>query len=126
MPTFYEIPTSSTPQSFSITLAGVVYNLRLIFCGASGPGGTDIVGQDVQGAQIDTNNIGGWILDISNADNTPIVCGIPLITGLELLYQYVYLNIGGAIVATTDGDPNLPPTFDNMGSASHLLFVTFP
>jgi len=126
MPTFFEIPTTATPQSFAITLAGVTYNMRLTYCEATA-GFPSIVGQTSDsGSLIDANNLSSWILDIADTNNTPIVSGIPLITGIDLLWQYVYLDIGGALIAMTDGEPAVPPPFDGMGTTGHLLFVTFP
>lgn len=98
-----EIPLLSTPQVFNITLAGVTYRMTLIWR---------------DGDQ------GGWVLDIADQDSNPIVCGIPLITGADLLAQYGYLGIGGQLVVQTDHDVNTVPTFENLGDTSHLYFVT--
>lgn len=99
--TFFEIPTSSMAQLFSIALNGVTYNLRLIYR--------------------DTD-MGGWVLDIADANNVQLACGIPLVTGANLLDQYAYLGIAGVMIASTDGDFLTPPTFDNMGDLGHLWF----
>jgi len=105
MPSFFEIPLTASPQTFSIPLAGVVYTMTLIF------------------RQTPDGN-GGWVLDIADSANNPIVAGIPLVTGADLLGQYGYLNLGGKLLVTTDGDQFAPPTFDNLGSTSHLYFAT--
>lgn len=126
MPNFFQIPLITSPQSFSIQLAGVPYNMRLIFCGAN-VGPVDLLGQEADtSTTFDENNVGGWILDISDQDNVPILCGVPLVTGIDLLYQYVYLNFGGALVVTTQGDPDVPPTLTSLGTSSVIYFVTFP
>lgn len=122
--TYFEIPTVATPQSFTINIAGISYNLTImyhnVYAGfASAPTGVSTN----NGSNIDTNVIGGWVLDIADNNNNPIVCGIPLVTGIDLLYQYQYLGFGGSLVVATDGNPVIPPTFDNLGTDSHLYFV---
>ncbi len=62
---------------------------------AGAPVGVD---QDVPTATIDTNSIDCWGLDIGDASNNPIVCGIPLIPGVNLLAQYAYLGISGELI----------------------------
>lgn len=101
--TWYEIPTSSTPQQFSVTLNNVVYNLTLSF-------------RD--------NPLAGWILDIADQNNVNLVCGIPLVTGANLLSQYAYFGINGTLIVSTDGDFFAVPTFENLGTLSHLWFGT--
>lgn len=124
MATYYEIPTIGLPQSFSIQLSGVTYNLRLLYQPASF--GPPIIGVEHQtNLLVDLSQIGGWVLDISDANNNPLACGIPLVTGTNLLAQYRYLNIGGAIVVSTDGS-DLPPTQTNLGTSGHLYFVVSP
>lgn len=99
----YEIPLSPEHQRFAITLAGVEYQLRVTY-------------RDAVEA--------GWILDINDSSGSPLVCGIPLITGADLLGQLQYLGIGGQLWVATDGDPDAVPTFDNLGTLSHLYFIT--
>ena len=105
MTTFYEIPLSSQPQTFTISLGGLVYNLTVLWRDAI---------------------MGGWFLDIADSTNTPLACGLPLVTGTDLLAQLAYLGIAGSMVVTTDGDINVVPTFANLGTLSHLWFVTTP
>lgn len=101
--TLFEIPLSGAPQRFNISLAGTVYSLTFLYRDAP---------------------MGGWCLDINDNLGNPLVCGIPLITGADLLAQYAYLNFGGAMVIFSDGNKALVPTFDNLGSGSHLYWVT--
>ena len=128
MSTFYQIPLVASPQTFSITLAGVTYTMTLMFHSAYGavvgaPVGVD---QTVPTAIIDTNDLDGWALDIGDASNSPIVCGIPLIPGIDLFYQYRYLGFGGSLVAAVDGDPDAVPDFAGLGTTGALYFVTDP
>jgi hypothetical protein len=81
----YEIPLSPNPQTFAVALAGKTYQLTfswntVLLC---------------------------WLLDIATEDRTPIVSGIPVVTGLDLLTQYAYLGIGGSLVVQTDGSASL-------------------
>lgn len=99
----YEIPLSNASQSFQIALAGVTYKLTLMWRDAPQ---------------------GGWFLDIADAAGNRILSGVPLVTGADLLEQYDYLGIGGEIWVQTDGDEAAVPTFDNIGTDSHVYFVT--
>lgn len=98
---WFEIPTSSTPQTFNITINGVVYNMTLSY-------------RDYLDA--------GWTLDIADESKNNLVCGIPLVTGTNLLGQYAYVGLGATMIVGTDGDFLAPPTFANLGTNSHLWF----
>lgn len=105
MATTYEIPV--TPgggnQSFSIDLGGTSYQFALNWRAA----------RDA-----------GWVLDISDANGAPLVAGIPLVAGTDLLAPFRHLPITGSLFVTTDGDPDAPPTFANLGGLSHLYWVS--
>lgn len=101
--TVYNIPLSPQPQVFSIELAAITYRLRFYWNDAEN---------------------GGWIMDIASSTDIPIVQGIPLVTGTDLLAQYNYLGFGGAIFVQTPSDEMEPPTFSNLGVGSFLLFLT--
>ena len=98
-----EIPLTPEPQTFSVTLANVEYKCT------------------VQWRAVD---MGGWVLDLADTDGNPILCGVPLVTGVDLLAQYAYLDFGGQLRVQTDNDPDVVPTFENLGVTSHLYFVT--
>jgi len=66
----------------------------------------------------------GWTLDISDASGTILVSGIPLVTGADLLAPYQHLGLGAALHVRTDGDPDIPPTFDSLGRTSRLIWET--
>lgn len=100
----FEIPLTPAPQRFSISLGGQEYQLRLSY-------------QNAPEA--------GWLLDINQSGSgTPIACGLPLVTGADLLGQYEYLGIPGQLWVATDGDPDAVPTYDNLGQGGRLYFVT--
>lgn len=99
--TFYEIPLSPNAQRFFITLAGVQYQMLLVYR---------------------EHDLGGWFLDIATAAGVPLVSGVPLVTGVDLLEPYPDLKFGGPLYVMTDGDPSAVPTFDNLGTQSHVYF----
>lgn len=102
--TTFEIPLSPEPQRFSISLVGTTYQMAVHWCRPSNC----------------------WILDIATSDGEPLLSGVPLITGANLLSQFGYVGIPGALVVQTDHDADAVPTFDNLGKTGHLYFVTTP
>ena len=102
MTTYSEIPLIPAPQTFTARLQGVVYNLRVTWCVPSQT----------------------WVLDISDIDDAPIILGIPLVTGADLLEQYAYLGIGGQLFVVCDAGPDAVPTYHDLGVLSHLVYVT--
>lgn len=101
MTTFYEIPLTPNAQAFRVTLAGVQYRMALAWR---------------------THDVGGWFLDIFDPAGNPLVAGIPLVTGVDLLEPYPDLKFGGALYVMTDGAPTAPPTYDNLGTQAHVYF----
>ena len=100
--TSFEIPTTPQAQTFSISLGGVPYIMTIRW-------------NDV--AQV-------WIIDIADQNDVPLVVGIPMVTGCDLIGPFAWLGIGGSLVATTDHSPDTPPSFSDLGSTGHLYFVT--
>lgn len=90
------------PQRFTTTLGGTEYQLTAYWCRPSNC----------------------WVLDIADSGGTPILTGIPVVTGCNLLEQYAYLNFGGSLVAQTSNDAGAVPTFNNLGDQGNLFFVT--
>ena len=98
----YIIPLTSTPQKFNISLANKEYRITVRW-----------------NAAIE----GGWWLDIATPDNyEPILSGIPIVTGVDLLGPYGYLNFGGSLVCWA-GNSDASPMFENLGRENELLFV---
>lgn len=96
----YEIPLTPQPQTLGIAFPNnITYILRLIYL-------------------FTPNDC--WELDINDSQSNPIICGIPLITGADLLEQYAYLGFGCKLYCTTDGDDLVPPRFYNLGITAHL------
>lgn len=105
MASYFTIPLQPQPQTFSITLGGVSYNLTFKY-------------QNV--------DMGGWCLDIADQNSVPIVQGIPLVTGANLLAQYAYLGFTGTLWVQTQSDPDAVPTFENLGTDGQVYYVTNP
>lgn len=103
MPNFFEIPLSPVPQRFTITLGAVDYRLTVQYRKAGGA---------------------GWVLDIADANNVPLVSGIPLVTGTDLLAQYRYLGFAGRLWVQGAANPDDVPTYEDLGIGSHLYWVT--
>jgi hypothetical protein len=64
-----------------------------------------------------------WIIDIADNNGNPILSGVPMVTGADLLEQFAYLGIGGMLLAQTSSDTDAVPTFTNLGSDGNLYFV---
>lgn len=101
--TNFLIPLVNVPQTFNIDLAGVTYNLT---------------------CRWNDSFEAGWLLDIADSAQNPIVSGLPLITGANVLAGLDYLGIDGTLFVFTNGDPNAVPTLDNLGIDSNLYFTT--
>lgn len=66
---------------------------------------------------------GYWAIGIYDQTSRPIVLGIPLLCGHDLLEQYQYLNIGSLYVVNI-GDPTIEtPDDKNIGQNFKLLWV---
>lgn len=96
----FEIPLSPEAVEFDISLANVDYHMRITWNPVSAC----------------------WILDISDSSDVPIVQGVPLVTGADLLAQYAYLGISGALICTTDDGVGVP-TYAGLGNSGHLYFL---
>ena len=97
----YIVPLTPEPQAFDVVLAGVSYRLTVRWCGAPE---------------------GGWMLDLADAEGAPLVAGIPLVTGADLLAPYPDLAIGGMLWLYATDD--LPPGYDGLGGTVQLIFET--
>lgn len=98
----YKIPLDGVNQIFDIDLAGTAYKMRLYFNSA----------------------MDCWIFDLMDNDGNNITQHQPLISGVNILDQYAYLNIKGIFVVYTEGDANAIPNEDDLGDISNLYFIT--
>jgi uncharacterized protein DUF6983 len=97
------VPTLGVNETFSVTL-GVPYSLQIIW-------------------RDDPCGMGGWFLDIGDGQGAPLVSGIPLVPGVDLLAQYGYLGFTGGLWVQNGQDPEAPPTFDGLGTDWQLYWV---
>ncbi len=95
-----EIPLTANNQFFNITVGEYAINLRLVFRDAA-----------------------GWIMDVRDSGGADILCGVPLVVGVDLLEQYPDLGISGFFAVLSDDSRELYPTKTNLGTGSHLYFV---
>jgi hypothetical protein len=99
---YYKIPLTNIPMRMITVLAGGEYIFQ---------------------TQYRDTEEGGWILDIDASSNeAPIIHGIPLVTGVDLLEQYEYLNFGGRLVLYADDRDDSSPGFYDLGVHHHLYF----
>jgi len=97
--TSFIIPLAGYAESFSIALNNVTYQLTIQWRGS-------------------------WFMDIADSTNTPIVSGIAMVTGVDLLQPYGYLGFVGSMYMVNTAGGDAPPTFDNIGTDCILQYVT--
>jgi hypothetical protein len=103
----YEIKLTPADQAFTCSLGGVTYKMQLRWNPA------------LEGV---------WVLDIHDSNNVPIVDGLALTAGVNILGQYDYLYIGGTggyLYCGTDGQWTVPPTQTNLGVVGHLIWEPY-
>src|SRR5690606_9555140 len=91
----------STPQNVTVRLMDVEYRFHLRYRDAPQ---------------------GGWTLDIFNLNGAPLLAGIPLITGANLLEQYSDLDLGGGLWVYSGMLTEPVPDFDDLGQSIKLYF----
>lgn len=98
----FEIPLIPGPQKIAVSLGSLSAHLLLSYK--------------------DTDE-GGWVLDILDSQDAPILTGLPLVIGADLLHQYGYLGFEGQLIVQSDTNPGEVPSFTNLGVTSHLYWV---
>lgn len=68
---------------------------------------------------------GGWFMDLADSAGNPLLFGIALVTGLDILFPYRHLDVPPGILFVNDlagprEDPTLE-TFDERGAALYYL-----
>lgn len=96
--TTYEIPLKPENQRLTVLIGETNYNLRVMWCAASET----------------------WVLDISDSNDVPILHGVNLVSGADLLSQHEHLGIGVKMFCGSDGDLLRPPGAADLGITSHL------
>ena len=101
---WFELPLSGSDEQFNVSILGTEYTFIVqyrdepYFC---------------------------WMLDLLTNNGDPIVRGIPLVTGVDLLSPFSgALKLGFSLFVGTDGAPDSPPTEDNLGTLSHVYVRT--
>lgn len=100
--TAWQIPLAKGAQLFTLPLANNSYQFVLVW----------------------RDPAPGWVLDINDSAGQPIVNGIAVVPGVDLLAPYAYLGFAGGLYALTDGDPLATPTYDSLGVTTQLYFVS--
>lgn len=95
-----EIPLVPNSQIVRCIIGGIVYILTFTWRGT------------------------GYVMDIADTKNNALVSGLSLVTGADLLAQFSYLGITGALVILSDYAPSLVPLYTTLGISSHLVVVT--
>ncbi len=102
--TIFVLPLVNIPQTFTINLAGIDYDMTCRWNDAADA---------------------GWVLDFVNTNTSvPVVSNIPLITGADCLAGLEYLGFNGKLIVYTDGDQNAVPTLTNLGVEVNVYFGT--
>ncbi|EMF7563560.1 hypothetical protein V4F78_003031 [Serratia marcescens] len=95
-----EIPLTPTNQQFAITFGEQQLNMRITW-----------------------RDEAGWLLDLMDGAGAELVNSIPLVPGANLLGQYAYLGLKGALAVLVDNNEPEFPTKTNLGIGSHLYYV---
>lgn len=103
--TAFEIPLTNEPQTFTINIKNGTYRFTVVY-----------------------NHVAQcWMVDAHDVlTDQPVVHGIPLITGTDLLGQFQHMVTMGKFVVQSDIDPDEVPTFESLGTRGHLYFVPNP
>jgi hypothetical protein len=105
-----EIPLDAGPQRLRVVLNGKSYQLRVYW-------------------NIPANC---WLMDIADTNSVPLANGLAMVTGVNLLTQLNYLDIGlsntgapGQFLVVSDHQPDLVPGWSDFGvnGTGHLFFL---
>ncbi len=96
-----EIPLAPYPQKMTIELSGVVYSLTFKW----------------------NEPMQCWVVDFATPAGVTVLTGIPIVTGVDLVEQFEYLQLGGGVQAVSDTVATDVPTFENLGVSSHVYWT---
>jgi len=124
-----EIPLVPGPQRLRTTLGAAEYGLALLWREVEGEEVlTDYAREDYfAGAYVRHPDAGSvlkcWTLDIADAAGLPLLAGLPLVLGADLLAQHRHLGFTGGLYVA--GVPALAeaPRFGDLGGAARLVWV---
>ena len=97
----YEVPLSPSPQTIKVPLGGTSYQLTFAW----------------------NQYAACWVMDMADSNGVAVITGMPVVTGLDLLAQYAYLQIAGRLLVQTDSNPDGVPTVANLGITGRVYFV---
>lgn len=66
-----------------------------------------------------------WIVDVNDENGVPIVAGMAMVTGADLLEQFQYLGLGFQMIVQSDNNPDEVPSYTTLGKTGHL-FIPSP
>jgi hypothetical protein len=96
------IPVTARPQTFTIALSGSEYTIRLYWL----------------------NPAQCWVFDFMDQSAAPILAGVPLVTGVDLLEQHRYLGFNGGLFVISDSlPPDTIPDFTHLGVTGHVYYL---
>lgn len=91
----YEIPLSAKNQKFKIRLNGTTYQFKFVFRKR-------------------------WYLDLADPSNQPLINGLPLVHGINLLEQYQHVIRGALIMLNSHEDES--QSLNDLGSKIKLYW----
>lgn len=68
-------------------------------------------------------DVAGWTMDVMDNIGSPLLLGVSLVPGVNLMAQYPELGFNGALVVVCDDGAPEYPTSTNLGTYSHLIFL---
>lgn len=101
MKAVYEVPLTASAQIFRIELAFIAYSVQVRWCPP----------------------MQAWVCDFMDGAGTPVLMGVPLVTGADLFDQYTYLGFAGQLRVQSLSDPFKIPTLTSLGSDGLLFFI---
>ncbi|WP_269914789.1 phage baseplate plug family protein [Acinetobacter sp. HY1485] len=93
---YFNIPLMATNQRFNVSLGTTTYKLQLIY------------------------RVNKWFLDIFDTQNTPLICGLPVVMGDNLLIQHQHIISGSLLVMNTN--ENEQQNFTDLGTTITLYW----
>lgn len=99
--TYFRIPLSPAPRNVRVRLLGVFYRFVTRYRNAPE---------------------GGWTLDILDDNEQPLVRGLALVIGNDLLEQLQELRIGGGLWLVSALPDEAAPGYRNLGREALLYF----
>jgi hypothetical protein len=92
-----QLQTIQGSQTFNTSIKGVNYNFSIIWRGTQ------------------------YCLNLLDTNKNPIITGIALVPGMDLLGPYQYLNLGFGLSVSTTSDPTHEMTYTDLGSISQII-----